>query len=299
MDRQAHPGTEGFATARQVAAVALVGALVLTCVAPASATTLTQSYAAPDGSELGLVFDEGTGLSAQVILTLNRPDTVDILLTNTSSAIPSDPNFDSPSDQTLTSLYLDFGGPGETSGDAMIVGGGAWVAEGSTGVGKHNTFEEGDDISHLWGYGTHTYDTSEGFPEMGPNIVSTNRAHMTAFASGGKLPGPDYGAISSANLVGGHSSGLSTISDTIQLRILLDQNVGDLWSLVATANRKPYVEFGSDHEFFVQDDPPVVVPEPVTLAGFLCGAGFLLGYVRRRRPSKPGGGAEGLPQHKR
>lgn len=55
----------------------------------------------------------------------------------------------------------------------------------------------------------------------------------------------------------------------------------DLASLVAPGNRVPHVEFGSDAAF-VKDDPPSLVPEPVTAAGLAGGAVSLACYLRRR-----------------
>jgi len=250
-----------------------------------AATQLTASYVANGGREIGLLFDRGDEtLRAQAVLTLQADNrTIEILLTNTTVGIPDVGAFDNPSDQILTSLYFDLGGPGLNPADPAIVGGQAFVGAGSVGVGNGNDLVAGQEISNLWGFTNFKY-TEAGMEFLPPNIVTVLTAHADAF-TGGNLEGPGYGAISALNLLDAHNAGLPSISDTVALFVQLDQDVESLASIVAAGNYVPYVEFGSDAHFFVADDPPSpppAVPEPLTLLS-LGGAVAALGcYLRRR-----------------
>jgi hypothetical protein len=183
----------------------------------------------------------------------------------------------------LTSLYFDLGGPGLTPGDPTIVGGAAWVAEGSSLIGPAKKLDGiQDDLSALWGYNNYAY---EEFGFLGPNFVSTRTAHADAFTSGGKLGGPDFGLASAGDGIGDLYGALPAVSDTIHVHLQLQGEVESLWSIVDEGSYIPYVEFGSNYAF-LQDTPPpggAPVPEPITAAGMLVGAGSLLGYLRRRR----------------
>jgi len=254
--------------------------------ATALAMSVEKSYLSDDGKELGLTFDEQDGLSGWAEFALNPDATgsyrlLDILITNTSSAMPALQPTDPPSDIMLTSLYFDLGAPGLAAGDPMIVGGSAWVAAGSTMVGSAKKIETYDDLSAWWGYGNREY---EEFAFLGPNIVSTRTAVADTFAAGGKLGGPDYGLASAKNGIADLYGPLPAVSDTIHVRLVLDQELGSLASIIAPENHIPYVEFGSNYAF-IKDMPPLAppaVPEPLTVAGLLVGAGTLLGYLRRR-----------------
>lgn len=272
-------------TARlMMAAVALAALAVLASAGDARAAS---SYIGPDGRELGLVFNEGSGLSGWAVFRLLPGDqAISIFLTNTSTAIPADPQFDNPSDQVLTSLHFDLGAPGLNPGDPRIIGGAAHIAAGSEGVGNGNALEAGADLSALWGFGNFQY--GEPYDFLPPNFLTTIAAHGTPFEAGGRLKGPDYGAISSANLLGAFSTGLPTISDTVEFTVYLDKPVTSLAEILAPGHIVPRVEFGSDYAFGVPDEPPGepppgAVPEPATVAGLALGAGALATYIRRRR----------------
>jgi hypothetical protein len=247
---------------------------------------LTESYLSPDGRQLKLLFDQETGLRGQAIFDLVDNRHIAILLTNTSYAIPGLPGFDNPSDQVLTSLYFDLGAPGLNPNDPKIIGGGAWVAVESYGVGDHNDLKAGDDLSKLWGYGNFKYEAPQEF--LGPNFLTTISAHGIPFAQPGALKGPNYGALSSANLLNAYDTGLPTIADTVRFSLTLDRDVTTLADLVAEGQYTPYVEFGSDFQFYVADDEPGPnqqpgpIPEPLTLAGLAAGAAAMIGYLRRR-----------------
>lgn len=271
-----------FAATVPVLILVLAGA----CRTAQATVVLTESSLSSDGRQLELLFDGHTGLRGQAVFNL-APDNLhlQILLTNTSYAIPNVPVFDNPSDQVLTSLYFDLGAPGLNTNDPKISGGGAWVADGSHGVGNGNTLQSGADLSTLWGYGNFKYEAPQEF--LGPNFVTTISAHGTAFAEPASLKGPDYGALSSANLQSAFDTGLPTITDTIRFELTLNKEI-TLGGLVADGSFKPYIEFGSDFAFHVADNPPTPpepeepIPEPLTLTCLAAGAAALAGYLRRR-----------------
>jgi hypothetical protein len=272
-----------FAATVPVLILVLAGA----CRTAQATAVLTESSLSSDGRRLELLFDGQTGLRGQAVFNLASDNRhLEILLTNTSYAIPNDPRFDNPSDQVLTSLYFDLGAPGLNPNDPKISGGGAWVADGSHGVGNSNALQSGADLSKLWGYGNFKYEAPQEF--LGPNFVTTISAHGTAFANPASLKGPDYGALSSANLLSAFDTGLPTIADTIRFNLTLNTDIETLGGLVADGNFKPYIEFGSDFEFYVADDPPTTpepqepIPEPLTLTCLTAGAAALAGYLRRR-----------------
>jgi len=261
-----------------------LAAALVCCALPgillANSVYLDHSYVTMDGREVGLVFRED-GLSGQAIFRLNPEgrgnDWIEILLTNTSSAVPA--GADVPADVILTSLYFDLGGPGATAGDPAIIGGEAWVADGSQMVGRANKIKTWDDLSAWWGYSNFKY---EEFPFLGPNFVTARESHGTAFAPGGKLDGPDYGAASASEGITDLYTSVPAVCDTVQVFVELDTSLADLTSIVAPGNYLPYIEFGSNYEFFVGDEPPPPIPEPATACAGLLGAGALLRYLRRR-----------------
>jgi hypothetical protein len=277
-----------MSTRHSVRLVVLLSVTVIgLCIADAEAKTfLTASYVADEGRQIGLVFDRGDEtLRAQAIFTLSGNQTIEVLLTNTTVGIPADGAFDNPADQILTSLYFDLGGPGLGATDPAITGGWAFVGDDSVGVGKKNSLVGGEDISNLWGFGNFKY-TEPGMEMLAPNILTTLTAHASAF-TGGNLKGPDYGAISGLNLLDGHNAGLASISDTVRLVVRVDQGLADLRSILSPDNYLPYVEFGSDADFFVADDLPpspipLPVPEPLTIFGIATALAGLAGYIRRR-----------------
>jgi hypothetical protein len=271
-----------FAATVPVLILVLAGA----CRTAQATAVLTQSYLSSDGRRLELLFDGQTGLRGQAIFNLASDYRhIEILLTNTSYAIPNEPGFDNPSDQVLTSLYFDLGAPGLNPNDPKIIGGEVRVADGSYGVGDGNTLQPDADLSKLWGYGNFKYEAPQEF--LGPNFVTTISAHATAFAQPASLKGPNYGALSSANLLNAFDTGLPTIADTVWFSLTLDKDILSLGGLVANGNFKPYVEFGSDFEFYVADDLPdsptstPPIPEPLTLTGLVAGVAALAAYLRR------------------
>lgn len=275
----------------------IVHLMVVVLALPAAAgagSVFSNSYISPDGREVGLVFDDGTGLAARAVFSLAPAgQTLSIALANTSYAVPAVGHFDNPADQLLTSLYFDLGGPGLGPGDPRVIGGAAYIADDAYGqFRKRPLLPGGMDISWYWGHGNFQYGDPQAF--LPPNFVSAMQAHTKPFKGTRSLNGPDWGALSEANLEDALTSArYAMIVDTVRFELLLDTVIPDLRSLVAPGNMIPYVEFGSDYEFFVADDPPPLVPEPVTLAGMGGALVALAGYVRRRvrrRGSRAGAG---------
>jgi len=265
-----------------------VGLLLAAMSVPAGAGSIGQSYLSDDGKELGLIFDQGTGLSGQAIFRLTGPRTIDILLTNTSTRRPDDPWFDQPSDQMLTSLYFDLGAPGLNPADPRIIGGQAWVGEGGYSIGKDGSLSGGDEISTLWGFGNFQYD-EPGQSMLPSNFITTNTAHSVAFAGAEVLSGPEYGlATGDLTVFPDTSDGLTAIRDTILATIWLDADLADLSSLIHPDSYTPHIEFGSDYEFLVRDHlppfpvPAGAIPEPVTILVVSLSAVAVAGYCRTR-----------------
>jgi len=271
---------------------AIAVSAALAAASAASANSFSHSYLTPDGRELGLIFDEVDGLGGRALLRLDPDGTgnlrlLEILLTNTSSAVPADRPVDVPADLILTSLYVDWGAPGLAAGDPLITGGSVRVADGSQMVGKK--IKAWDDLSAWWGFANYQYTE---FDFLGPNFISSRAAHTEAFASGGKLNGPDYGLASAEDDVIGLYTSQPAAADTVVVRLNLDADLTTLAGIVRPGNHQPFIEFGSNYEFFRSDCPPILppepppqnpeIPEPLTAGGVLLGVGTLLGYLRRR-----------------
>jgi len=266
----------------------LPAALLLAAALPAGAGSIEASYLSEDGTELGLIFDEGIGLSGQAVFQLTDARTIDIWLTNTSTQRPPDPWFDDPSDQILTSLYFDLGAPGLNAADPAIIGGWAWVGDDSYSIGKDGSLSGGDEVSTLWGFGNFQY-TEPGMDMLPPNLLSTNTAHTTAFQGSETLKGPEYGlATGDTDVFPETTGGLTAIRDTIHVQAWLDRDLATLASLIEPGGFVPHIEFGSDYEFLVQDDfpppppSPPAVPEPLTVLACSLGVGSLAVYGRNR-----------------
>jgi len=272
--------------------LAIAVSAALAAASAASANSFTKSYLTSNGRELGLIFDEVDGLGGRALLRLDPDGTgnlrlLEILLTNTSSAVPTGQPVDVPADIILTSLYVDWGAPGLAAGDPLIAGGSVWVADGSQMVGKK--IEAWDDLSAWWGFANYQYTE---FDFLGPNFISSRTAHTEAFEAGGKLNGPDYGLASTDDDLIGLYTSLPVAADTVVVRLDLDGDLTTLAGIVRTGNYQPHIEFGSNYEFFRGSRPPVLppepppqnpeVPEPLTAGGVLLGAGTLFGYLRRR-----------------
>lgn len=251
----------------------------------ASSAWATSSYVSLDGREIGLSFNDGSGLSAFTVMRLGADNkSLEITLKNTSTALPAYADPADYSSQILTSFYFDLGPSGLNSGDPKIVGGSAAVAAGSSGIGVN--LSGGSDISSNWGYGNFKYEGDQFF--LPPNFVTALQSHSTAFAKG-KLNGPDFGAASMANLANVYDSGFKAISDTVVLQVRLSHQLNDLHS-VLMSSYGPRVEFGSDYLFMGHTPPrPGIdpVPEPLTAVAMTLALGSLGTYLwrRHRKPS--------------
>lgn len=228
---------------------------------------LCAAIAGPASAGLVVVFDDGSGLSAEAEFTLlGAGDEIEIRLKNTSTSIPM--GF-SNSDQILTGLSWDFNVTGYPD-VPEIISGTVIVGPSSTAYFDTGTYGPGTDISGEWGFGN-----MNGTGAL-VNFVSGNAAQGTPFG-GPNLDGPSnvdgpQGGLVSAN--GIPLGGLGAIEDeviiTIQLSAALSSEL-DIFGELGIAR----VEFGSDAHFI-----DTVVPAPGAAA--LLAAGGLLAGRRRR-----------------
>jgi len=217
---------------------------------------------------LVVVFDDGSGLSAEAEFTLlGAGDEIEIRLKNTSTAIPN--GFGS-SDQILTGISWDFGDIG-FPGIPTILSGSVIVGPTSSADFDAGIFGPGSDISGEWGYGN-----EDGTGALA-NFVSANTAQGTPFGGPNldgpaSVDGPQGGLISALASVplGGNGAVTDEIIITIQISHALSSELEIFGEL-----GKARIEFGSDAHFI-----EVFVPSPGT-AALLAAAGLL---TRRRRP---------------
>jgi len=214
-------------------------------------------------------FTDASGLSAEAEFTLINATTMEIRLRNTSTGVPV--GF-SNSDQLLTGLSWDFGGPGINVGDIFITGGSAVI--GATSESQNfdtGAYGAGTDIGGEWGYG------NAAMSGHIANFISGNQAGTTLFGGanldGPATPsGPQAGLISAAAPVA--LGGLGAIKDEIVVLVNLSRGISDAQLLDDLTNNGVRVEFGSDAAFLTGHLVPA--PGAIMLLG-------LAGLGRRRR----------------
>lgn len=211
-----------------------------------------------NSSALPIYFSGPDGLSATAEFTLFGPTELQIILTNTSTGVPD--GF-SNSDQLLTGISFNLGGPEITGGSVVI---GPDVIDMSLNFDNVlSQLVSGDDVSSEWGYG------NSGGTGMLVNMVSTNAAKMTAFSAGPNLDGPDGldgpqgGIIANPGIV--DLGGLGAIQDSVVITLNLSSGLIDMSFL----ENGVIVEYGSDAAF---------LPEPTMLVIMAAG----LPGLRRR-----------------
>jgi len=235
-----------------------VAAAIVLVLCSANAKAVIVDLAAP----LDPAFDL-CGLSAQASFTLISPTILTIELTNTSTGVPT--GFDN-SDQILTGLSFDLGGPTITAGTVIIGPDSRSInfSEISTQLGP------GEDVSCEWGYG------NIGSTNMMLNMVSTNTSHMTRFDESDNnldgpynIDGPRSGlvALDTDDLPLIDIGGLGAIGDSIIIRLTLSEAVTSYDFL----DNGVIAEFGSDAAF--------LVPEPATI--ILLGLGTVI-FLRKQ-----------------
>ena len=203
------------------------------------------------------------GLSAQATFTLISPTVLTIELTNTSTGVPI--GFDN-SDQILTGISFDLGGPTITAGTVII-------GPDSRSINFSKILTQlgpGEDVSCEWGYG------NIGSTNMMLNMVSTNTSHMTRFDEFNNLDGPDVldgprsglVALDTDDLPLIDIGGLGAIGDSIIITLTLSDGLTNYDFL----DNGIIAEFGSDAAF--------LVPEPATI--ILLGLGTMV-LLRKRK----------------
>lgn len=236
-------------------------AVVMVCASFASAT---QFFAFSDP---GL-----PGLRAEAEFTLLDATTLQIRLRNTSTGVPA--GFDS-SDQLLTGLSWDFGGPGLRGTDVMITGGSVLIGPFSMSLNfSTGSYGPGSDVSGEYGYGN-----MDGTGALA-NFISANTAQATPFG-GPNLDGPDSIDGPQAGLVANPApmdlGGLGAIQDEIIATLSLNQPITEGQLAQDLERNLVRVEYGSDAAF-------ITVPEPATVVLLLlaCGGAFARGGRRSR-----------------
>ena len=232
----------------------------------------------PKAASADLLTFTGTGinagLSAKAEFTLINSTTLKIVLTNTSTSLPSYlGGGNSSSNALLTTIAFRLpGNVNITSGDAAVTAGSS--LNGASGnIGKE------------WGWG-----------KSGPGLccelidpytqfndwVSTKQPGTTQFKSGSLdgtsgISGPDFG-LAPTNYVSG---GQEYIKNSATFTLSLSGPVPDLSFL----NNGAVVEYGSDAAFLtstnINPPPPSGAPEPGAIA--LLGMGIAGLYRHRRR----------------
>jgi hypothetical protein len=219
-----------------------------------------------------IVFDDPSGLSAEAIFSLTGSNSLQIILTNTSTAVPS--GWDE-SDQLLTTLYF------RLPTGITIIDGSAAISPGSESVNFDATYFQthpqlvgGADVSVEWGFGNedHAIDTlpDDYYPF---SQVSSMRNHTdsifddtVAFNTDpvSNLDGPDENLDGpQAGLTNGliDLDGLGAIQNSITIQLALS---GDIPNLSFLENGT-WVEFGSDAAHL--PGSPVPIPSAILLLG--------------------------------
>ena len=214
-----------------------------------------------------------TGLSAKAEFSLINSTTLKIVLTNTSTSLPSRLAGDAASNALLTTLAF------KLPNNLNVLSGSAEVTAGSTLYGASGN------ISKEWGWGKSSSglccELVDPYTQFN-DWVSTKQPGTTQFKSGSLdgtsgISGPDFG-LAPTNYVSG---GQEYIKSSATFTLALSGPVPDLSFL----NNGAVVEFGSDAAFLTSNNfnppPPSGAPEPGAIA--LLGMGIAGLYRHRRR----------------
>jgi hypothetical protein len=239
-----------------------------------------------------------TGYSARIEVTQVGPNQLKILVQNTTTlglSAPLPSGVSRRCSQSVTSsiaaacrLLASFGyTPNAIS--QSITGGSAKIANGSAGRGDQSPFNYsvGDDWSAEWGFGNNA--PMDGTGNL--DFLSTNRAHMTQFATSPNrdgprdLDGPQGGLLSNAFSDAG---GLGFVKDTLEFLVNYSAELTTA-DLEALQNATWWVEFGSSGYFLCAGPdprctPPRKVAEPgaFALTGTALAAVLTVRRLRRR-----------------
>lgn len=229
------------------------------------------SLFAGNSDALTVNYSGNQGLSASADFSLVDPNTLQIILTNTSVS----PFADGGADMVLSSINFDLGSVLITGGNVALNAGSSVVNRVPPGSAWQTTST--GDLNDQYGYSNTGIGNS---PSPFPNALHSVTSHSgggtasTTFNGSPGVPGGlDYG------LVAQGSTGFGVqdfILDSIIITLFVDTPLADLSFL----SRGSYVEFGSDFSYVP------AVPEPATL--ILMGGGLVaLAAKRKRRTNQP------------
>lgn len=211
-----------------------------------------------------VTLSDPSGLSAEAEFTLLGPTTLEVRLRNTSTGVPM--GF-SNSDQLLTSVAFDLGGP-------SILGGAVLTGPTSSSV-NFDVASVGPNanVSGEYGFG------NGGTTGLFDNYISANTAGTDPFGGVNldgpvSLDGPQAGLVADPILV--PIGGLGAIQYEIVATLSLSDPLADLGFL---ANRVT-VEFGSDAAFITSPEPSA--PALVGIAAAVLGWSVSRGKRRGR-----------------
>ncbi len=216
---------------------------------------------------------DNEGLGATAIFTLVNPTTLNMVLTNISTAPFGGVN--GSANMVLSSIGLNLGASSISGGFISLYGGSNVVRRSGSSWQPHSF---SGNLNRKYGF------SNTGVGNFGPgvipgalNVITSHRAGGSAVTrfSGqtGLRGGLNFGLVAPGSTGFGNKK---YIQDGVDVTLYLDDPLGGLSFL----NSGSYVEFGSDHAFLPGS---AAIPEPATI--FLLSAGFagVAGYRWRRR----------------
>ena len=257
-------------------AILVTGLLGTLGLPTASADPITINY-------LGTGANEGLGATA--IFTLVNPTTLNMVLTNISTAPFGGVN--GSADMVLSSIGLNLGASSITGGLISLYGGSTVVRRSGS---SWQPYSFSGNLNRKYGF------SNTGVGNVGPgvvpgalNVITSHRAGgsaVTRFSGHTGLPGGlNFGLVAPGSTAFGRKK---FIRDGVDVTLHLDHPLRGLSFLRSGS----YVEFGSDHAFVPGS---AAIPEPSTIFLLSAGVAGLAGYRWRRRKKSSAGHGLDLP----